>query len=99
VKVKSVIPAPYVIPAKLVPAKAGSRNLRGKLQQESTTFYFSGFPLEFTPAKAGVGMTIATWNDKRGGNDIVGLDSCFRRNDIVGLDSHWSLPLRKQGWE
>jgi len=23
----------------------------------------------------------------------------FRRNDIVGLDSHWSLPLRKQGWE
>jgi len=29
----------------------------------------TGFPLEFTPAKAGVGMTIATGNDKRGGND------------------------------
>ena len=36
-------------------------------------------------------MTIAT------GNDIVGLDSCFRRNDIVGLDSHWIPAPRFRG--
>ena len=86
-KVKSVIPTPYVIPAKLVPAEAGAGmtialdshwipagvypcesrggndncNLAGRPEGDQPDE--SGFPLEFTPAKAGAGMTIATGND------------------------------------
>jgi len=63
VKVKSVIPTEagiynllfFWIPTGVYPCESRGGN--------DTCAYFSGFPLEFTPAKAGVGMTIATWND------------------------------------
>ncbi|PIU62323.1 MAG: hypothetical protein COS84_10460 [Armatimonadetes bacterium CG07_land_8_20_14_0_80_40_9] len=47
-------------------------------------------PAKLVPAKAGSGEQVA---------GIYGVNSSRNLRPLIFLDSHWSLPLRKQGWE